>query len=251
MPLIDDLLALYHLDRQVRGLRGRVESAEIYLRSQQRQLDEVETRLAENVQRQKQHQAHIATLETETGSLDDRIDHLRKDLAKAETDKQYSALLAEINTHKDQRSAFENEELSEMSAVETLDATAKEIREMTSERTKLRDAAATELQERTEEIAEQLAELESERAIAADKVPGEALATFDEIADDYDGEAMAPIEVMDQKRREYACGCCSLMLPLDLVTSLLGNSETLSRCTACDRILFIGTETREAVSPKG
>ena len=39
MTLIEDLLILYSVERRLRGLRSRVDSAETYLRVQQRQLN--------------------------------------------------------------------------------------------------------------------------------------------------------------------------------------------------------------------
>ncbi|MDP7009611.1 MAG: hypothetical protein QGI78_08585 [Phycisphaerales bacterium] len=249
MPLIENLLALYSVDKQVRGLTSRVESAKVYLRVQKRQLEEIELELAENEQQTKQHKAHIATIETETGSIDNRIEHLREELNKAVNDKQYSAVLAEINTLKEQRKAFEDEELSEMAAVETLEEQASTIKTRSEERTTLVDAATAELNTRESEIAEQLAELEQQREAAASVIPPEALATFDSIADDYEGEAMAAIDVEDLKRREYSCNSCSLRISLDALTTLLGTSETIVTCGSCDRILYLKEATREEICP--
>ncbi len=249
MPLIENLLALYSVDKQVRGLTSRVESAKIYLNVQNRQLKQIETEQAENSQQRKQHQAHIATIETETGSIDDRINHLREELNKAVNDKQYSAILAEINTIKEQRKAFEDEELTEMAAVETLEESAKDIESRLEERKTVLTSAAAELKTRETEIAEQLAELQVQRKAAASIIPEDALSTFDSIADDYEGEAMAAIDVEDLKRREYSCSSCSLRISLDALTTLLGSSENIVICGSCDRILYLKEDTRQAICP--
>ena len=249
MPLIDNLLTLYNVDRQVRGLRGRVESAQIYLDLQTKQFQEIEFERSENDQQRMQRKASIANIETETASIDVRIDELRKDLNKAVNDKQYSALLAEVNTIKERRKAFEDDELIEMAVAEELDQTAVEITERAEERNKVLQVAAKELETRKAEISEQLAELEHERQTAAAVIPSETLAMFDEIADDYEGEAMAAIEIIDHKRKEYSCTSCSLRLPLESVTTLLGTGESLVRCGSCDRILYLEAETRDVITP--
>ncbi|MBC8203833.1 MAG: hypothetical protein H8E91_08395 [Planctomycetes bacterium] len=249
MPLIENLLALYSVDKQVRGLTSRVESAKIYLNVQERQLKEIELEQAENSQQRKQHLAHISTIETETGSINNRIDHLREELNKAVNDKQYSAVLAEINTLKEQRKAFEDEEITEMSAVETLEGSAKDIQSRLEERQTVLASAAVELNTRETEIAEQLAELEVQRKAAASIIPEDALNTFDAIADDYEGESMASIDVEDLKRREYSCSSCSLRISLDALTTLLGSSENIVVCGSCDRILYLKEDTREAICP--
>ena len=249
MALIENLLALYSVDKQVRGLRSRVESSTIYLNVQKRQLDEIELERTENTQQRKQHQSHIATIETETGSLDERINHLREELNLAVNDKQYSAILAEINTLKERRKAFEDEELAEMTEVEKLEEVGKDIGCRAQERQKVLVAAKTELSTRETEIADQLAELEVQRDAAAAIIPDDSLSRFDSIADDYEGEVMSAVDVTDLKRREYCCSCCSLRISLDALTTLLGSSENLVICGSCDRILYLEAGTRETISP--
>ena len=249
MPLIDNLLSLYNVDRQVRSLRSRVESAEIYLKVQKKQMDGIGVEQVENDQRQMQRKANIANTETETGSIDARIDHLRDELKLAVNDKQYSALLAEVNTLIDRRRAFDDELLTEMTALEELETVASEINQRLAEREKLLKVATKELQTRESEIAEQLVELEKEREIAAAVIPDVVLSDFDEIADDYDGESMAAIEIIDKKRREYSCTSCSLHLPLETVSVLMGNKDTVVKCGQCDRILYLEEASREALSP--
>jgi len=249
MPLIDNLVSLYNVDRQVRSLRSRVESAEIYLKVQKKQMDGIGVEKVENDQRQMQRKVNIANTETETDSIDARIDHLRDELKLAVNDKQYSALLAEVNTLKERRRAFDDELLTEMTALEELETVASEINQRLAEREKLLKVATKELQTRESEIAEQLVELEKEREIAAAVIPDDVLSDFDEIADDYDGESMAAIEIIDKKRREYSCTSCSLHLPLETVSVLMGNKDTVVKCGQCDRILYLEEASREALSP--
>ena len=137
MPLIDNLLTLYEVDRQVRSLQKRVESAQIYLNVQNNKIESINIERAENEQQLMQRKANIAVVETETGSIDTRVEHLRDELNKAVNDKEYKALLAEMNTLKDRRKAFEDEELVEMVVVEKLEATEEEINSRAKEREKV------------------------------------------------------------------------------------------------------------------
>jgi predicted nucleic acid-binding Zn-ribbon protein len=249
MPLIDNLLTLFKVDRQVRSLRSRVESAEIYVNVQKKQMDSIQFERTENEQQQLQRKANISNSETETGSIDSRIEHLRDELKQAVNDKQYSALLAEVNTLKERRKAFEDEMLIEMGSLEELEQTANLITQRSQEREKVLQIAIKDLQIRKSEIAEQLSELETERTAAAAVIPEEILMDFDEIADDYDGESMAAIEIIDKKRKEYSCTSCSLHLPLETITTLMGNKDTVVKCGSCDRILYLEAASREALAP--
>ena len=250
MPLIENLLALYTVDRQVRSLRGRVESAQIYLRVQEKQIADIDVERSEVEQQLKQRKSNIAIIETETGSIDGRIVHLREELNQASNDKQYSALLAEVNTLKERQKAFEEDELLEMTASDELEERMAEIQGRWDERQKVAGAAKQDLETRESEISEQLTELEKERDVAAALIPEATLQQFDTIAEDFDGEAMAAIEVLDQKRKEYGCTSCSLQVPLNSITKMLGHPDDLVTCVSCDRILYLENETKEVIASK-
>jgi predicted nucleic acid-binding Zn-ribbon protein len=60
---------------------------------------------------------------------------------------------------------------------------------------------------------------------------------------------MAAIEIIDKKRREYSCTSCSLHLPLETITTLMGNKDSIVKCGSCDRILYLEEASREALAP--
>lgn len=250
MSLIDNLINLFRIEGQVRGLRSRVESAQRYLAAQTRQVTDLETQQRELESRQLQIQARIGNLEGETQSLDERLEKLRNELNGATTNKQYTAVLTELNTAKLARSELEDRELQEMeltdSNKERLEVLAGELQE----RRKIQAQAEQELSNRRSEVGERLAELEAERDGAAAMIPARELKVFNELADAYDGEALASIEEIDRRHREYSCGACNMILPFQSVSQLLNSGDTLVRCTACDRILYLQEETRGALAKK-
>ncbi len=250
MGLIKNLVALFLVEGQVRGLRSRLDSAERYLANQNRLLAELEQHGAELETRKRQVQARIAILDLETASLDERLEKLRTELNSASTNKQYTALLTELNKAKLDRTELENRTLEQMEALEQTGADLKKVQGESAERRKVKERAAAELKARHDEVGERLAELEAERRIAAQAIPAKELKIFNEVADAHDGEAMAPIEEIDRRRREYACGSCNLHLPFETLASLLGTADVVVRCTACGRILYLQDETRGALAKK-
>jgi predicted nucleic acid-binding Zn-ribbon protein len=250
MTLAQNLLNLFRIDAQVRGLRTRLDSSQRYLAVQTRQLNELLLQRAELEARHRQIQAKISNLEGETAALDERLEKLRNELNAATTNKQYSAVLNELNTAKDARSQQEDQTLQEMERVDENKQQREALEREITEREKVRAVAEAELVRRHEEIDQRLAELEQEREVAMAAVPGRELMVFNEMADAYDGEAMASIEEVDRRRREYACGACNMHVPFQTVSALLGSSETLVRCTACGRILYLQDETRGALSKR-
>jgi predicted nucleic acid-binding Zn-ribbon protein len=250
MSLNENLLKLFRIDSQVRGLRGRLESAQRYLDGQQARLDELNRQRNELESRHRQLQATVGNLETECKGLTERIEMFRDELNSATTNKIYSARLTELNTAKLSFGELETREIEEMEKIDVVTAELEKIAAETVEREKVRVVAVNQLKERRDEIGSRLAELESEREVAAEAVPGAELRVFNEMADCYDGEAMANIGEIDRRRREYACGECNIHLPFEAVALLMGHTETLSRCPACQRILYLEDETRGALAKK-
>lgn len=250
MSLIENLLTLFNVDKQVRGLRTRLETAQRYLAAQTKQVEVLHQQQAELQTRRKHLQATIANSETEIKGIDQRLEKYRGDLNSASTNKQYTAVLTELNTVKASRGAVEDKMLADMEQIEKIDAEIKALDAQLIERNKVREVAKHQLEERKADVGQRLSELEVERQKAAAVIPAHALAVFDEMANAHDGEAMAQVEVIDRRNRDYACGACNLHVPFDQVSLLASRSESLTRCPACSRILYMQEEVRGALVKK-
>ncbi|MBG83081.1 MAG: hypothetical protein CMJ40_00880 [Phycisphaerae bacterium] len=244
MSLIEDLLELNLVERQLRGLQSRVGSAETFFNAQNRQMNELLQRKEELQTRRKQRQVAVSGFETDTKAMDERLEKLRNELNTAETTKQYSAFLEEMNTLKQTRGETDELALAEMSEIESIDEDMGTLEEAITERQTVLTRAATELEERKAEIAERVTELQRERDVKAAIIPESPLSTFTQCADDFDGDAMAHIEEIDKKRREYCCSSCNVNLPFNIVVQLLGNIESLTQCENCLRILYVTPELK-------
>ena len=248
MTLIENLFALFQVDRRLRSLRARVDSAETYVGIQQRQLQSLQDRRDELLTRKRQRQAHIGNLETEAAGVDERTEKLREDLNAASTTRQYHAVLNEVNSLKDKRREIDEQTLVEMTGVEEIETEVTELDAKISERAKVLEGAETELASRREEIKESLTELESEREQKTSGIPSDVQSLFDELADDFEGEAMASIELIDKRRREYACDTCNVHLPFDVVSRVTGRPDEIVQCQGCLRILYASEGAREALA---
>ena len=249
MSLIDDLLELNLVERQLRGLQSRVASAEIYFFAQKRQMKELEQRLEELQTRRKQRQVAMHGHETDAKAIDERLEKLRNDLNTAATTRQYSTVLEEMNTLKSSRSSTDDLILTEMSEIELVDTDLAELNESITERKTVLDSAENELEERKAEIADRVSTLKTEREVKSAVIPASALGVFLQCAEDFEGDAMAAIEEIDKRRREYSCGSCNLNMPFNIVVQLLGAKESIVQCENCLRILYVTPEMKaEAVA---
>ncbi|MCB9848468.1 MAG: hypothetical protein H6814_08650 [Phycisphaeraceae bacterium] len=247
MSVTTKLLRLYRVDCQVRSLRSRVDAAERYLRQQDKTLEDLTAKHEALSGQSRQLQATIGNDENEARSIEQRIEALREKLNNSTSNKEYSALLTEVNTLKADKSGVEERILESMTRLDEIKNAIAEIDAETAERGKVRTVALNDRDQRAAEVKDRLTELESERAVAAGDVPADALAKFEEEVEFREDEVMAPVSEHSRKHMEYACGSCQVLLPFEAVNRLLGDGE-LTFCGNCGAILFIEDELRELVT---
>ena len=249
MTLHDALHALFLLDQQVRGLQSRLDSASQHVRAQEIKIKQLTDQLNELIHLHKQTKASESTLEGEADTIEQRINQLREQMNTANTNKEYSAFLVEVNTLKVDKDQKEEDALSLMSKIEELSEKVTEATTRVEEQNRVKTVADQELDDRTSEVGEQLEELKRKRAKAATDVPEKPLIIFNKVADDLDGESMAPVIQDDLRRLEFSCGGCYMSIPAEIINKLYGQTDVV-QCTSCQRILYIEKELREAMGSK-
>lgn len=250
MPLQKRLYDLFLLDQRVRGLSSRLNGAKRRLRLQQVKLDQLKQQAKELDDELKRVGAHAATLENEAASADARITELREKMNNVNNNKEYSALLVEVNTLKVEQGKMEDEALKEMEARDRIAEQFKEQDAKVVAQEKLVAVSEKDVVERQAEVGDQLEKAIGERDTAATDVPADALAIFERAADSHDGEAMVPVEEANRRRKEYNCGGCFIGIPFERFNTLVGSPDILVQCPNCERILFVEQELRESVTSK-
>ena len=250
MSLLQQLLALHRVDVQVRSLRSRLQQADRYRGTQQRQLDELLAQRGDVQLQQRQMQAQVATLEVEAKSIQERVEKLRRELNQSGNTKQYNALLQELKTLESQKDALDEQALAQLERIEQVHKRLAGFEPLVAERTRLRDEANAESEQRHKDTADRLGELERERAAAAAKVPEASMKLFDEVADLHEGEAMSEVEVISARHREYACSACNTEIPFAVYAKLMGDGSTAVQCVSCKRILHMPAEAEATAAKK-
>ena len=246
MALTDALHTLFLVDQQVRGLESRLDGARQHGRAQQIKIEQLTRQHDEVADRLKHAQAAAANFENDANATEQRIAKLRDQMNSAKTNKEYSTFLVEVNTLKVDKSKVEEQALEEMTRIETMKADLAALETKLAEQRKIKGRADQELADRQSEVAGRLEELKAERADAAAKVPVDTLAVFNRLADNFDGEAMAPVIEADRRRLEYTCGGCFMQIPVERVNQL-ATQDRLVQCPSCQRMLYLEPELRESM----
>ena len=229
-------------------MRARLDAATRRRDAQQRKLDQLKQAASELNQQLKEAKAHAATIETEAEAIESRINTQRDKMNSATSNKEYSALLVEVNTLKADKSKLDDAQLESMDKADTLSAELEELNGKVQAQTKLVENANKEVDEAQSEVGDKLKELEVERDEAGAPLSDDIRKTFDRLSHTYDGEAMAEISEQDRRRMEYTCGGCYTLLPVESVNALITKPDQLTTCGTCNRILYVSKELRESLA---
>lgn len=246
MSVTNQLLCLFRVDIELRGLQDRLQGAERFLGEQTKKLAELGAQTESLESQIRQLKATTANSEGEGERIKVHIDDLREKMNNASTNNEYKAFLSEVNNLKEQRTGHDEQAIEGLEKIEQLNSRLAELQESKVERDKVRGVAESDRQQRADEIAEKLAELRAKRDVLAAEVPKGAMAVYQELLDTRGEDAMAPMEVVDRKRHEYVCGSSMMAVPMEIAASLMQGKLTTSPNDGC--ILYLTEEVEEELS---
>jgi uncharacterized protein len=174
----------------------------------------------------------------------EKLKKYQQQINRVSTQREYGALLQEIDTVKSQITGFEEQVFS---SLERHDQALQDLEEKRNGFRDLADRYATE-QSRWEgekpEIARQVAELRAQITTLRTTLPRSLLSQFERILDRNPAGALAPVRIIEGPRkgpREWHCGVCNYRVRPQVVVEIV-NGEGLVQCDSCKRILYTTPE---------
>ena len=177
-------------------------------------------------------------LELELKSNDEVIAKLRSSLNNAKTNKEYSAVLTQLNTTKADNSKVETQTLELLKDIEADEAECQDIQNQINEQKQVLEQTRKESEQLAAKYQAQIDEIQAEWDKIAQSVPAEHLAIFKRVAETYDGQAVTTVEEQEGKSGIYSCGGCFMGIPAESVNVLMTKDEII-RCPNCTRILVL------------
>ncbi len=246
MSVTRQLLAVFRVDKEISGLQSRLTSAERFLTEQTKKLAEIGAQSDSLSTQIRQLKASTANAEGESERIKLHIDELREKMNNSTSNKEYKALLSEVNNLKEQRSVFDEQAIEQLEKIDELNTRFQELEAAMAEREKMREVAENDRQKRADEIADKLAELRGKREELIAGVPKDAIMVYEELLELRGEDAMAPLEIIDRKRHEYVCGSSMMSVPVEVAASLIQGKLTLSPNDGC--ILYLTEEAEEELN---
>lgn len=235
---LDALQVLQQVTLKLTALQAKIRQKKRSVRIHEKRMVQRESELAAEHQTSMERQSAMSQVELEVKTRDAEIAKLREALNKAKTNKEYAAILTQINTGKADNSKLEDRVLEMMGELDRLKGHEEELRTIIQ---KERDSlqTATKVAEAFEQDSlTELHALEAERADAASSVPIETLSIFERVADRHEGEALARVIRPHPKREEFICDGCNMGVTLEQYAVLQARNE-IQVCHNCGRVLFL------------
>lgn len=177
-------------------------------------------------------------LELELKTKDEAILRLRASLNVAKTNKEYSAVLTQLNTTKADNSKVETQILELMKDIEVDEAECANIQDQIDEQKQKLEQIRKEAEHLATKYEAEIEEIQAEWDQASQTIPAELLELFNRVAETYDGEALAVVERQEGKTETYTCGGCFMGVPAESVNVLMTKDDVI-RCPNCTRILVL------------
>jgi uncharacterized protein len=177
-------------------------------------------------------------LELELKSTDETLAKYRAALNNAKSNKEYAAILTELNMTKADSSKVESQTLELMKNIDADQQQCDQIQQRIEQEKKELNEIRKQAEELAKKYEAEIAEIEQQWQQAASEVGSDALEIFKRVAETYDGEAIAEIEIHDNSSGVYTCGGCFMSLTTETANTLLSRDEII-RCPNCTRILYL------------
>jgi uncharacterized protein len=235
---LDALFRLQKIEHQLRSVRGQIESRNRRVTAQKRRIATLEQQINEQHQSAIRAQSEAGSLELERKTHEAHIAKLREALNQAKSNKDYAAILTQLNTDKADALRLEDRVLSGLTKVDEFKKKSDEIKvQLRKEQARLAELEK-DVADHAAQLAGDLQNLEAQREEAAEAVGPENLHSFERACERHDGEGMAVVERVHPRQAEYICTGCHMSVPLERINSLQTKDE-VQLCPNCLRILCL------------
>ena len=243
---LEALLRLQAIERQLAEVRERLRIRKSGVISQQQRLEQLQEEFEALHEKAMTRRKDGDMLDLGLKEKEEHVSKLRTALNSTRTNKEYATILTQINTLKADNAKVEEEALRVMQEADEITAEGKNVQGQIHQAQQNLEEVKRVSQEEITRLNGMLAELSVRRAEAAEGISLDDLAIFNRIAETYDGQAMAPIEVHGKKPPyDYMCGGCYMALNAEHANALHTRDE-IRTCDNCSRILYLASETEQS-----
>ncbi|OGL40380.1 MAG: hypothetical protein A3C43_05490 [Candidatus Schekmanbacteria bacterium RIFCSPHIGHO2_02_FULL_38_11] len=224
------LINLQNLDFKILELERLKNNIPKEIEERKASLDSAEEEYKNKESEQKETQK---TIRIKEGALNDEMEHLKKTQVKlneVKTNKEYSAILSEIDSIKKNKDKFEEEIIMLLDSVELIKKGINEARKKVDAEKVAWEGIVKEKEKELKSLEEEIRKTQLERENIIGKTETKLVQVYQKLSDHKDKLAMAEVKNMSCQ------GCFIKVLPQKY--NELKSGENIIFCSNCQRILY-------------
>lgn len=238
-PVLNGLLKLQSVENRLRAEKAKLTRCRRNVVIQENLIRSLQNALEAKKEELQLTRLQFDRLELELKARDETIARLRASLNSAKTNKEYAAVLTQLNTTKADSSKIESQSLELMKDVEADEVECKDIQRQIEEQKETLERTRKESEALSGKFEAEIDKIQVEWDEAARTIPRDVLEKFKRVAETYDGQAVAVVEQQEGRAGAYSCGGCFMGITTECVNLLMTKDEII-RCPNCTRILVLG-----------
>ncbi|MGY8782080.1 MAG: zinc ribbon domain-containing protein [Fidelibacterota bacterium] len=231
---IDNLVELQEIDTKLKDLSDLL--GDLPSKIDQLDLQEQSTKdtLLSNKSRLKELEVEMHKREVDVDQVNGKVNKLKDQLFLVTNNKQYDALMLEIDHLKDQRSSFETESLEFLEEKETLTSSVTSMESELGDLTQDLSNRRVKLESAIADSAVEKKSLDSMRDNHLSGIDSNIISTYEKVKNHREGLGVVEIS-------GGACGGCGAHVPPQVITEVRAK-EGLHSCDVCGRFLYNNTK---------
>ena len=238
-PVLNGLIKLQSVENRLRVEKAKLTRCRRNVIIQESQIRSLQNALEAKKEEIQLTKVQFDRLELELKTRDETIARLRASLNSAKTNKEYSALLTQLNTTKADNSKIETQTLELLKTIEADEAECGNIQQQIEKQKQTLEQTRTEAETLANKYQAEIDKIQVEWDQVAKSIPEKSLEIFKRVTETYDGQAVTMIEQQEDRKGAYSCGGCFMGITAECV-NLLMTKDDIIRCPNCTRILVLG-----------
>ena len=227
---MEKLIELQGIDTKLRDLNDLLGDLPSKVDELNQQEESIKNSLVENKERMKKLEVESHKGEVRIAEINDKVNKLKDQLFLVTNNKQYDALMHEMDHMKEERTTIETETFSFLEEKETLTESVETMEselgslsnDLTVRREKLESAIS--------DSAEEKSILEQQRSEQVNGIDLNTVSIYNRVFEARDGLAVVNLS-------GNGCGGCGAHIPMQKVTEIRANT-VIHRCDVCGRFLY-------------
>ena len=238
-PVLNGLLKLQSVENRLRAEKAKLTRCRRNVVIQENLIRSLQNALEAKKEEVQLTKVQFDHLELELKTKDEIIARLRSSLNIAKTNKEYAAVLTQLNTTKADNSKIETQSLELLKDIEADETESKDIQKQIDEQKETLEQTRKESEILAGKYQTEIDKIQIEWDQVAQTIPNDSLDKFKRVADTYDGHAVALVEGQQDKKGTYSCGGCFMGITAESVNMLMTKDDII-HCPNCTRILVLG-----------